>query len=316
MKKLFALFLSALLIFCGCNTDNRKINSRDIGKNGYPYTFTDSIGNEITLHNKPEITAVLFSSYAEIWQLSGGKVNVSVGDSVKRGFADDSCILVNGGAGLKIDTEALLESQPDFVIVTADFRAQNDLCELLNGMGIPCAAFREESFRDYLTILDIFTDINGNKELYTEYGENVRREIENIKAELPSTDREIKYLFIRAGSGFSSTKRRTRENHFACKILDEIGAKNIADGIGALSDSISLEEILKNQPDLIVVVPQGDETASKNYVKELFSQDGWKDLNAVKDGKYYFVDKELFNYKPNRRWPESYRTLVKLVYGE
>ena len=209
-----------------------------------------------------------------------------------------------------------MAAQPDFVIVTADFRAQNDLCELLNGMGIPCAAFKEESFRDYLTILDIFTDINGNKELYTEYGENVRQEIENIKADLPSTDKEIKYLFIRAGSGFSSTKRRTRENHFACKIMDEIGAKNIADGIGALSDIISLEEILKNQPDLIVIVPQGDETASKNYVKELFSQDGWKDLNAVKDGKYYFVDKELFNYKPNRRWPESYRTLVKLVYGE
>ena len=314
MKKLFALFLSALLIFCGCGTTEN--NHRGIGEEDFSYTFTDSIGNEITLRKKPENTAVLFSSYAEIWKLSGGEIKISVGDSVKRGFADGSCILVNDGAGLKIDTEALLASQSDFVIVTADFRAQNDLCELLNGMGIPCAAFKEESFRDYLKILDIFTDINGNKELYTEYGENVRQEIENIKADLPSTDKEIKYLFIRAGSGFSSTKRRTRENHFACKIMDEIGAKNIADGIGALSDSISLEEILKNQPDLIVIVPQGDETASKNYVKELFSQDGWKDLNAVKDGKYYFVDKELFNYKPNRRWPESYRTLVKLVYGE
>ena len=314
MKKLFALFLSALLIFCGCGTTEN--NHRGIGEEGFPYTFTDSIGNEITLRKKPENTAVLFSSYAEIWKLSGGEIKISVGDSVKRGFADGSCILVNDGAGLKIDTEALLASQPDFVIVTADFRAQNDLCELLNGMGIPCAAFKEESFRDYLTILNIFTDINGNKELFTEYGENVRQEIENIKADLPSTDKEIKYLFIRAGSGFSSTKRRTRENHFACKIMDEIGAKNIADGIGALSDSISLEEILENQPDLIVIVPQGDETASKKYVKELFSQDGWKDLNAVKDGKYYFVDKELFNYKPNRRWPESYRTLVKLVYGE
>lgn len=314
MKKLLALFLSALLIFCGCGkTEN---NNRGIGEEGFPYTFTDSIGNEISLRKKPENTAVLFSSYAEIWKLSGGEIKISVGDSVKRGFADGSCILVNDGAGLKIDTEALLASQPDFVIVTADFRAQNDLCELLNGMGIPCAAFKEESFRDYLKILDIFTDINGNKELFTEYGENVRQEIENIKADLPSTDKEIKYLFIRAGSGFSSTKRRTRENHFACEIMDEIGAKNIADGIGALSDSISLEEILKNQPDLIVIVPQGDETASKNYVKELFLQDGWKDLNAVKNGKYYFVDKELFNYKPNRRWPESYRTLVKLVYGE
>lgn len=314
MKKLLALFLSALLIFCGCGTTEN--NHRGIGEEDFSYTFTDSIGNEITLRKKPENTAVLFSSYAEIWKLSGGEIKISVGDSVKRGFADGSCILVNDGAGLKIDTEALLASQPDFVILTADFRAQNDLCELLNGMGIPCAAFKEESFRDYLKILDIFTDINGNKELFTEYGENVRQEIENIKADLPSADKEIKYLFIRAGSGFSSTKRRTRENHFACEIMDEIGAKNIADGIGALSDSISLEEILKNQPDLIVIVPQGDETASKNYVKELFLQDGWKDLNAVKDGKYYFVDKELFNYKPNRRWPESYRTLVKLVYGE
>ena len=44
----------------------------------YPYTFEDSSGNSITLSGKPERVAVLFSSFADIWRLSGGECYVTV----------------------------------------------------------------------------------------------------------------------------------------------------------------------------------------------------------------------------------------------
>ena len=90
----------------------------------------------------PQRPAVLFSSYAELWQLAGGDVAVTVGDSVKRGFVNAGTPLVDDGAGLKIDAEQLIAQQPDFVIASADMGVQAELCGQLSGYGIPCAAFK------------------------------------------------------------------------------------------------------------------------------------------------------------------------------
>ena len=42
----------------------------------------------------------------------------------------------------------------------------------------------------------------------------------------------------------------------------------------------------------------------------------WQALDAVRQGRLYVLDKELFHYKPNARWGESYETLFKILYGE
>lgn len=289
--------------------------------NRFPYTFTDSLGRTVTLNETPQKTAVLFSSYAQIWAQCGGNVDVTVGDSVKRGFASEDAVLVNDGPGLKYDMEVLVASEPDFVICTADFTSQAEACDALTEMGIPCAAFREENLEDYLSILKIFADLNGRPELYDELGTAVQAEIEEIVREnnerLAGRDENDAptYLFIRAGSAFSSTKAKTAEDHFACVILDEIGAKNIADGDEMLTDELSLETILMRDPDRILIVPQGDENAAIAYIDELFSSEGWSEIPAVREKRYTFLDKELYNYKPNSRYAEAYRVLIDVLYG-
>ena len=71
------------------------------------YQFTDDTGVEITLPEKPTRVAVLFSSFAQVWELAGGKVDITVGESVERGFASQDAVLVDGGAGKTINSEAL-----------------------------------------------------------------------------------------------------------------------------------------------------------------------------------------------------------------
>jgi len=288
--------------------------------NVFPYTFTDQLGHEITLTEYPEKVAVLFSSYAQIWTEAGGEIAVTVGDSLKRGFAPEDAVLVNDGPGLKFDMEVLVAEQPDFVIVTADFSSQAEASDALNELGIPCAAFREENLEDYLTILKILTDITGHPEIYEEKGLMVQEEIEEIMGGLrdePASQTEAAptYLFIRAGSAFNSTKAKTADDHFACAILDEIGAKNIAEAGELLTEELSLETILMRDPDMILIVPQGDEEAAIAYIDELFSSEGWREIPAVKEGRYTFLEKELYNYKPNSRYAEAYRTLIDIVYG-
>ena len=284
----------------------------------FPYTFTDSTGRQVTLSSRPQKVAVLFSSYAEMWGLAGGTVQVTVGDSVERGFAEEGTLLVDDGAGLKIDTEQLVASHPDFVIASADLSAQKEVCERLSQAGIPCAAFTEETVEDYLSILKIFTDITENPEAYETYGVELQKRVEAALQEAEERagqmEDPVSVLFIRAGSGDSSTKAKTAKDHFVGIMLQELGAVNIADEAGALSQGLSLEHVVQKQPDVILIVPQGDEQAAQAYMNSVLEQSGWRDLEAVKNQRCWYLPKDLFHYKPNARWDEAYTYLTELLY--
>lgn len=285
---------------------------------GY-YSFEDSLGNTIVLKEKPKKVAVLFSSYADVWQRAGGEVAITVGESVERGFADENAVLVDSGAGKTIDNERLVAEKPDFVICSADLSEQVKTAELLNKAGIPCAAFHVESFADYLEMLKTCTDICENPTAYTAYGTEVRAEIQSILADVAEQQKgknPKRILFIRAGSKSSATKAKTAEDHFACAMLKELGAYNIADNAPVLLDGLSFEEVLSEQPDFIFMVTMGKEDAARAYMDSVLAEEPWQGLTAVQSGRYAYLPKELFQFKPNARWAEAYRYLAGLLYPE
>ena len=299
----FVFLTLLLMISCGEAERNE----------GEYYTFTDSAGVQISLDAKPQRVAVLFSSFAEIWSLAGGEVAVTVGETVERGLADSSTPLVDSGAGKSISTELLISYKPDLVIASADIPAQVNAANLLNGSGIPCALFSVENLEDYLQTLRIFTQITGNSDAYATYGDDVSAQITELLSAVPkNTKRRI--LFIRASSSAKSTKAKTASEHFAALMLKELGTYNIAEAAPALLDGLSLEEILIQKPDCIFISTMGDEESARAYIEELFSSSGWKELDAVKNGQYYFLEKELFQYKPNHRWYLAYLKLWEFLY--
>lgn len=309
MKRKIAICLALLLLLTACSAPSGK-------PTGY-YTFTDSTGASVTLTEKPQTVAVLFSSYAEIWTLAGGTVSVTVGESVERGFVPAGTPLVDAGAGKTIDLELLLAAQPDLVIGSADIAAQVEACASMNKAGIPSALFRVDTFAEYLAMLKICTDITENPEAYRTYGTEVSDAIGRVKQKVQSSAGEPKkILFIRAGSRYSATKAKRAPDNFVCIMLDELGAHNIADSASVLLDGLSLEEILLQDPDHIFLTTMGDEAAAIHYIEDLFAQDGWRDLQAVKNKDYTFLQKDLFHFKPNARWAEAYGILAELLYPE
>ena len=126
------------------------------------YAFQDASGAEVILDKRPERVAVLFSSFADIWLTAGGRVDITVGESVERGLVPDGTPLVDDGAGKTINGELLLSSSPDFVIGSADLEGQIQTVEFLRRQGVPAAVFHVETFGDYLEMLKNCTDITGD----------------------------------------------------------------------------------------------------------------------------------------------------------
>lgn len=315
-KRLPAVLCAALFALVSCAAAHGADEPPGFAHDAW-YTFTDDAGETVILTEQPEKIAVLTSSFAEIWQLAGGTCDITVGESVERGFADADVILVDAGAGKTINTELLIAAEPDFVIGSADIAAQAEAVTLLQSAGIPSAQMRVESFDDYLSALKIFTDITGNADAYRLYGEDVRAEIDAIFESLPQTEGETtKILFIRAGSGAKSTKAKTAAEHFACAMLDELGAYNIADNAPVLIDGLSAEEILREDPAILFISTMGDEDAAVSNMTAVLADPAWQNVRAVREGRVYYLPKELFQYKPNARWADAYRMLAEILYEE
>lgn len=312
--------ITAVFALASCKGEENQASSEIADGDAFPYTFKDSDGISVTVTEKPKKIAVLFSSYADIWVTAGGSVDITVGESVERGFADKSAVLVDGGAGHStIDMETLIASKPDIVIGTADFECQAEAVRFCRSAGIPAAAFRVESFADYLAVLKICCDLTGKQENYELYGTKIASEIAAIKskvAEYASSREKIPVLFVRAGSSARSTKAKTAEDNYVCAMLDELYIQNIADKAQVLKGELSLEAIIEDQPQYLFITTMGNEEAAKEYMDSLLRSDGWKQLECVRTGKYAYLPKELFHFKPNSRWAESYRHLAKLLYPE
>ena len=307
---IIAVVIVVLLIFISGVVETNKPES-----SGEYFTFTDSEGEIVELSHKPQKTAVLFSSLAECWIEAGGEVYVTVGESVERGLVKEETELVDKGAGKTVDTEKLISLEPDFVICSADIASHRDVASALKKAKIPVAMLRMDTFEDYLTILRTLTKITGKTENYEQFGENAKSEIEKIISG-GKRENNPKILFVRSGSSYSSAKAKKADDNFAAKILEDFGCINIADKAEVLLDNLSAEVILKENPQYIFVSVMGDYDNSKAYMQELLAKKEYASLDAVKNGRVYFLPKELFQYKPCGRWAESYRYISSILNNE
>ena len=272
------------------------------------FSFTDSTGKLVTLTEKPERVAVLFSSFADAWKESGGKTAITVGESVEREICREEVLLVDDGAGKTINTELLVSYEPDFVITSADIPAQREAAEKLRKVGIPVAELRMESFEDYKKIYSAMSKINGTWEENEKQLEFLSKSVEK-ELEKANGREEKKILFIRSGSSYSSAKAKRADDHFVAKMLEELGCHNIADDAPILVDGLSVEEIIEQDPDHIFISFMGDYFTSRAYMESVLEGDAWQSLTAVKEGRVHFLTLESFQYKPCRYWDGAYQVL-------
>lgn len=281
----------------------------------YLYSFTDALGNAVNLENTPERVVSLVGSYAETWLLAGGELIGVTNDVIsERGLEVDSETAIVGTIK-EPNIEEILALSPDFVLLTTDVESHIKIADILEQTNITYAFFKVEHFEDYLNMLNICTDITGEKELYEKNGLEVKKEIEAVLSKVNETDHtEKEILFIRA---FSSGAKAKHDDNMACKIFNDLGTVNIASKHESLLEELSMEVIIEEDPDYIFVVTMGNSEKAIQALKDGIEQNpAWSGLSAVKNDRYIVLPKELFHYKPNARWSESYEYIAKILYPE
>lgn len=276
-------------------------------------SVTDFTGHSEQFEACPQRVVAVSGSLGEVWLDAGGALVGTTQDAVSErdmALGENTAIV---GTIKEPDVEALLALEPDFVILSADVTSHQELAASLTEMGIPYGLFHEEYFEDYLAMLGQFTALTGRDDLYASNGTKVQEEIQAILAGSPSMEGKT-VLLLRAFS--SGVKAKNAEN-LAGVMLKDFGFENVMDRYDTLMEDISMEEIIKVDPDYIFVTTMGSDKVALEYLdSQLCSDPAWSALTAIEQGNYFVLPKALFHYKPNARWAQAYDYLAELLGQE
>jgi len=279
----------------------------------YYYSFVDSFNNRVNLIDKPQRVVSLVGSYAETWILSGGELVGVTNDVISERKMELPKEIKIVGTIKEPNLEEIINLSPDFVLLSPDIESHVRIAQSLEKSNITFAFFKVEHFEDYLDMLNICTDITGNKELYEKNGLEVKKQIDDLLSKIDKKDNP-NILFIRA---FSSGAKAKNDDNMACKILNDLGTVNIASRHKSLLEDLSMEVIIEEDPDYIFLVTMGDSKKALEALKEGIAKNpAWSDLTAVKNDRFIVLPKELFHYKPNAKWGDSYEYLAKILYPD
>lgn len=297
------LILGLLLSLTGCTGE-------PVASDGI--TVTDALGRQVTIPKDPQRVASLIGSFADIWLLAGGSLCAAAEDAWED-FGLELPDAVNIGGAHSPNLELLLSADPDFVIASASTAANVALKDTLESAGIPVAYFDVDCFADYLAMLKICTDITGRQDLYQQNGLALQERIQAILENTTLPEQQRSVLLLRAASG--SVKAKGSEGTILGEMLKDLGCRNIADSDTTLLETLSVENVIAQEPHRIFVVTMGSDAqaAYANLSKMMEENPAWGMLEAVREGRLHLMDKQLFNLKPNARWAEAYETLSALL---
>lgn len=274
--------------------------------------IVDDLGGEAYIKADAKVVAC-YASFGECWQLAGGTLVGVTSDALDEGRIEGADKLSVVGTVKAPDPELISKLAPDYVILSADLAAHVSLRESLTALGIRCGYFSVDTFMDYSSLMARFCAVTDREDLFAEHVTAVGERIKEILNKIPE-DGQQSVLLMRAYS--TGIKAKTDDN-LAGQILSEFGLINIADETPSLLEDMSLEHIVARDPEYIFVLTMGSEESARAYLeKNLESNPAWAGLSAVKNEKYEILPKDLFHYKPNNRWDESYEYLARIIYPD
>ncbi|MEW5948005.1 MAG: ABC transporter substrate-binding protein [Thermodesulfobacteriota bacterium] len=183
------------------------------------------------------------------------------------------------GTIIKPNVERIVSLQPDIVLAT-ETNPKADL-DKLSSLGIRVLILPpEKSFADICRNLSLLGKALGIEKTAASVINKANERIAAIKARLKEA-RPIRVFWEVGASPLVTVGKGT----FADELLSMAGGINIAHNAPARYVRYSREEVLRQNPEAIVLVTMGDVTA-----REVASWQKYKGLKAVKDRRIYVIE--------------------------
>lgn len=308
IKNLATILIAVAMIitFTACTSDNKEDSSSDTKKEAvqtvYPYTVTDSKGNDVVIESEPKKIISVAPSVTEL-VYALGKGDELLGRTDYCDYPVEAKVVQSIGSLTDPNIEKIIEIKPDIVIASTHFK--DDVAKKLQDLGVKIVVIKDSKTIDgaYESINTLGQILNAQDKAQEVVDLN-KKKIEEIKGKVKGSQTPKAYYVV----GFGKTGDYTATGDtFIAEMLGLAGGKNIAQD--ATGWKFSLEKIIENDPEDIII--------SKNFVMkdQFMSTDGYKELSAVKNNKVFEIDDNLVN-RQGPRIAEGVEALAKILHPD
>lgn len=314
MKKILFLMLMVMMaaVISGCGSSPSA--GGPVSSSSYA-VITDDLGREVVLAKKPERIVVTSASFLEpLEAVDGAKLIVGRPDSKTKmpAFAKE---LPSVGKVYQIDAEKVLACNPDLVIINKGMNEK--LVDALESNGVKTLVLDMKSYEDVKREVGILAQVTGAKEKGEQLVADMDAKIQAVRDKIPQDKRRVSVIHS-TNQGLTVQL----EGSIAGSVAKMLGWENVAAGTTPLEKNpdaapYSLETLVAQNPELIFVTSMGKMDAIKSEMdEEMKGNPAWQSVQAVREGKVYYLPQDLFLLSPGIHYPEAVEVMAKCVYPE
>lgn len=202
------------------------------------------------------------------------------------------------GNGMQPNVEAVLGAHPDLVVLYAG-QSNRAAAAQLRHAGVRTLAIRDDHISDFRRTVMLLARATGDTIAGTAIADSVERSLAAVAAR-PRPDKPVTVFWHVWDSPILTIGRGS----YLDELVTIAGAKNVFGDLADPSPQVTLEEIVRRNPDFILVGPAS--------AKALRASPLWRSVPAVRDGHLLIVDTLLVG-RPGIRLGEAARSLRALI---
>jgi ABC-type Fe3+-hydroxamate transport system substrate-binding protein len=213
-------------------------------------------------------------------------------------FPDAARAVPDMGAGMGPNIELVIGQRPDLVILYAS-ESNRRAAQQFRAAGIPTLTYRTDRVEDLHRVIPVIARAIGADTIGRIVSDSVRASVASVRA-LPRPDRaprafwhiwETPLMTIGGGSYLS-------------ELLEVAGATNVFADLELPSPQVSLEEVARRDPDVVLAGP--------NSAARIRTSPAWQSVRAVREGRVVVID-TLIVGRPGVRVGETARFLRRVL---
>lgn len=271
-KTLVSGLTLVVLVLAGCSANPAAPPATPASAAVFPLTLQDDVGTQVTLKAEPRRIVSLAPNHTEtLFALGLGERVVGVTEYCN--YPPEATTKQKIGGYADINLEQVVALQPDLVLASTLHMAQ--VVPALRERGLTVFVAEPESVLDTLDTIVTIGRITGQEAAAQSLTAQMKNRIEAVQAKVKNAPRpqvfwELGAELYTAGPG-----------SFINDLITLAGGENIAAGTGQPWPQMSVEAIILQDPDVIIL-------ADHNYgetIDTVKQRPGWANIRAVKAGR-------------------------------
>ena len=288
-SRVHAVIAAALVcVLAGCTRDTARASARAADDFGDTLVLRATPRRIVSLN--PPTTEILFAIGA------GGRL---VGRTTYDRWPEAAIALPDLGGGLRPNVEAVLAARPDLVVLYAS-DDNRDAARRLRLAGVETAAFRVDRIADFRRVSVALGALTGDSVAARVLVDSVDATIARVRAATGTLPRPTVFWPL-----YDQPLLATGGGSFLNELIEVAGGRNIYGFMPEPSPRITVEDLLRRDPDVILLSPE----SRARYLAD----PRWRALRAVRAGRLVAVDTTLV-FRPGPRLGEAARSVALLLH--